>query len=68
MRVNRAERARLAVSVIEGILQAVPAGIKDRVTVVYEQRVRGFDRYVVRVHTNRTPGRDGGSSETPGTP
>jgi hypothetical protein len=68
MRMTRAERRVQARAVIQEIVEAVPARLKERVTVVYEPQMRGFDRYRVRVHTNRTPGRDGGSLDTPGTP
>lgn len=68
MRTTRADRLAQAVSVMASILQAVPAGRRASVSVKYEQHVRGFDRYVVRVHNKGTPGRDGGSSETPVSP
>lgn len=61
---NWVARNESAIRVRAMILNAVPAGRREFVSVAYEQRVRGFDRFVIRVHTKRTPGRDGGSSET----
>jgi hypothetical protein len=65
---TREDRKEQSIGIVSGILTSIPAGSREKVSVVYEQRVRGLDRYVIRVHTNRTPGRDGGSPETPESP